>query len=337
VVERTLTAALSRAEKLGPGRPEDVKEPVARLVEYNDGFRAVALALGGLVNEYLMALRVKGRRAIESTLCYVPPENSNNFSMLVHGIAQMFQTQIRPYPVRAHAAHHRRVVVADGVGVPRSRAAGDARVARGLHRAAAFLLCAPKGILMAAGLEGLLAPNAVPKKVVSGLGRAEGPVFSRRGYLLISDTVAGRILKWEAGETSTFRQNGNGAIGLTFDHQGQPLACERGRVTRTEKDGRTTVLAGRLGAPYDLVYAIDGSIYFSDAARAHSAVYQITRKGELRVGREIANCRREWRSRPNSKSCTPLTRAREKSASTTSPEMACFATVKFSHRRAPTA
>lgn len=94
-----LTAALSRAEKLGPGRPEDVKEPVACLVEYNDGFRAATLALGGLVNEYLMALRVKGRPAIDSTLCYVPPENSNNFSMLVHGIAQMFLTKVRPYPV----------------------------------------------------------------------------------------------------------------------------------------------------------------------------------------------------------------------------------------------
>jgi hypothetical protein len=93
-----LTAALSRAEKLGPGRPEDVKEPVACLVEYNDGFRATALALSGLVNEYLMALRVKGR-PVDSTLCYVPPENSNNFSMLVHGITQMYLTHVRPYPV----------------------------------------------------------------------------------------------------------------------------------------------------------------------------------------------------------------------------------------------
>lgn len=128
------------------------------------------------------------------------------------------------------------------------------------------------------GLEGLLAPNAAPKKVASGFSRAEGPVFSRRGYLLFSDTASGRIMKWEAGETSIFRQNGNGAIGLTFDHQGQLLACERGQVTRTEKDGRITVLAKRLRAPHDLVYAVDASIYFSD-----DAVYQITRKGEVRV------------------------------------------------------
>jgi hypothetical protein len=92
-------AALSRAERLGPGRPEDVKQPVACLLEYNDGFRAAILALGGLVNEYLAAFRVKGRPAIDSTLCYVPPENSNNFSMLVHGIVQMFETGRSAYPV----------------------------------------------------------------------------------------------------------------------------------------------------------------------------------------------------------------------------------------------
>jgi hypothetical protein len=92
-------AALSRAERLGPGRPEDVKQPVACLVEYNDGFRAAIVALGGLVNEYLAAFRVKGRPGIDSTLCYVPPENSNNFSMLVHGIVQMFETDRNPYPV----------------------------------------------------------------------------------------------------------------------------------------------------------------------------------------------------------------------------------------------
>jgi gluconolactonase len=131
---------------------------------------------------------------------------------------------------------------------------------------------------MATGLEGLLAANAVPEKVASGFGQADGPVFSRRGYLLFSDTAAGRIMKWEAGKTSVFRQDSNGSIGLTFNHQGMLLACEKGRVTRTEKDGKITVLAGKLRAPFDLVYAIDGSIYFSD-----NAVYQITRKGESRV------------------------------------------------------
>ncbi len=94
-----LDAALSRAEKLGRGRPEDVKQPVGCMLEYNDGFRAAVVALGGLVNEYLAAFRVKGRPDIDSTLCYDPLENSNNFSMLVHGISEMFEIRRTPYPV----------------------------------------------------------------------------------------------------------------------------------------------------------------------------------------------------------------------------------------------
>ncbi len=92
-------AALARAQKPGPGRPEDVKHPVLCLLEYNDGFKAAVVMLGGLVNEYLVAFKVKGRPQIDSTLCYVPTENSNNFSPLVHGIAHMLTTGKLYYPV----------------------------------------------------------------------------------------------------------------------------------------------------------------------------------------------------------------------------------------------
>jgi hypothetical protein len=94
-----MRAALGRAEKLGSGRPEDVKEPVLCLLEYNDGFKAAVVMLGGLVSEYLVAFRVKGRAEIASASCYVPAENSNNFSPLVHAIAQMYLTGKRAYPV----------------------------------------------------------------------------------------------------------------------------------------------------------------------------------------------------------------------------------------------
>ena len=94
-----MNAALSRAEKPGPGRPEDVKKPVLCLLEYKDGFRASVLMLGGMISEYLVALRVKGRESIDSTSCYLPAENSNNFSMLVHGINQMFETGKPSHPV----------------------------------------------------------------------------------------------------------------------------------------------------------------------------------------------------------------------------------------------
>lgn len=97
--KRLLNAALSRGEKIEPGRPEDVKHPVLCLVEYNDGFHAAIVMLGGLVNEYLVAFRVKGRSEDDSANCYVPAENSNNFSPLVHAIAQMFATGKTIYPV----------------------------------------------------------------------------------------------------------------------------------------------------------------------------------------------------------------------------------------------
>jgi gluconolactonase len=120
---------------------------------------------------------------------------------------------------------------------------------------------------------------AQPEKIAGGYGAAAGPVFSRRGYLLFSDVPSNRILKWERGEVTVFRENSRGAKANTFDHQGRLLTCEIGRVTRTEKDGRITVLAGGVKEPEDLVYAIDGSVYFSDPPAA--TVYRITRKGDL--------------------------------------------------------
>jgi gluconolactonase len=139
----------------------------------------------------------------------------------------------------------------------------------------------------------LVDKNADVKEVVSGFAFTEGPVFNRRGFLLFSDIPNQKIMRWERGQLTTLRENSNRANGLTFDHQGRLLAAEGGgRVTRTEKDGSLTVLAEEgLKGPNDLVYAIDGSVYFSDLPA--SRVYQITRqrsgvggappKGEVRV------------------------------------------------------
>ncbi len=94
-----MRAALARAEHPGPGRPEDVKDPVLCELEYNDGFRGSILMLPGLVNEFLIALQVKGRPQVDSTLCYMPLQNSNNFSPLVHAVAHMFTTGQHLYPI----------------------------------------------------------------------------------------------------------------------------------------------------------------------------------------------------------------------------------------------
>jgi gluconolactonase len=115
-------------------------------------------------------------------------------------------------------------------------------------------------------------------KVSGGFGFTEGPVCSRRGFLLFSDIPNEKIFKWERGQLTVFRDHSNSANGLTFDHQGRLLTAEgKGRVTRTEKNGAVTVLAQEgLQAPNDIVYAIDGSVYFSDLRAGR--VYQITRE-----------------------------------------------------------
>ena len=75
---------------------EDGKS-VLRLIEYNDGFKASMVAMGNVTGEYLAAYQAGGK--IESTLCYIPSENSNNFSMLVHGITQMIATGKPSHPI----------------------------------------------------------------------------------------------------------------------------------------------------------------------------------------------------------------------------------------------
>jgi hypothetical protein len=92
-----LEAALARTQKAHLTERVDDMRPVLGLVEYRDGFRGAVLALSE-VSEYLVAVKEKNRD-VSSTLCYIPIENSNNFSMLVHGITQMIQTGKPPYPV----------------------------------------------------------------------------------------------------------------------------------------------------------------------------------------------------------------------------------------------
>jgi gluconolactonase len=130
-------------------------------------------------------------------------------------------------------------------------------------------------------IETLVDSKSQPEKIAGGFKFTEGPVFNRRGYLLFSDIPANRIHRWEKGTLTVFRENSNGANGLTFDHQGRLLACETGRVTRTEKDGSITVLAEGMNRPNDLVYAIDGSVYFTDMPAG--TVHQVTPRGQVRV------------------------------------------------------
>src|SRR5579885_3426093 len=92
--------------------------------------------------------------------------------------------------------------------------------------------------------------NVKVEKVAGGFAFTEGPVASRLGFLLFSDIPAKRIMRWEKGQVTVFRENSNGANGLTFDHQGRLLACEANRVTRTEKDGSIDRKSTRLNSSH---------------------------------------------------------------------------------------
>ena len=113
------------------------------------------------------------------------------------------------------------------------------------------------------------------EQIASGMRWAEGPAyFPDGGYLLWSDIPNNRIMKYDEkdGNVSVFRSPSNFANGNTRDRQGRLVTCEHSvtrRITRTEKDGKITVLADsfegkRLNAPNDIIVKSDDTIWFSD-------------------------------------------------------------------------
>jgi gluconolactonase len=128
-------------------------------------------------------------------------------------------------------------------------------------------------ILSPAGRE-LRLFSAVVEQLATGLQWAEGPVWFGDGrYLLVSDIPNDRILRWDdcSGAVSVFRQPAGNANGHARDLQGRLVSCEHlgRRITRTEHDGRITVLADRFGgkplnSPNDITVAADGGIWFTD-------------------------------------------------------------------------
>jgi gluconolactonase len=116
--------------------------------------------------------------------------------------------------------------------------------------------------------------NAAVEQLATGMRWCEGPVWFGDGrYLLWSDIPNNRIMRWDeaTGTVAEFRKPSNFANGNTRDRQGRLLTCEHAgrRVTRTEYDGRVTVLANQwdgkpLNSPNDIVCKSDGSIWFTD-------------------------------------------------------------------------
>ena len=126
--------------------------------------------------------------------------------------------------------------------------------------------------------------NAAIERIASGCRWAEGPVYFRDLRCLIwSDIPNNRMLRWneEDGAVSVFRQPSNFSNGNTRDREGRLLTCEHDtrRVTRTEWDGRVTVLIDQfqgkpLNAPNDIVVAADDAIWFTDPGYGIDNMYE---------------------------------------------------------------
>ncbi|HUB10473.1 MAG TPA: SMP-30/gluconolactonase/LRE family protein [Acetobacteraceae bacterium] len=138
--------------------------------------------------------------------------------------------------------------------------------------------------------------NAAVERIATGFRWAEGPVYFRDGgYLLFSDIPNNRIMRWleEDGHLSVFRAPSNYSNGNTRDRQGRLITCEHDarRVTRTEHDGRTTVVLDRyegkpLNAPNDVVVASDGAVWFTDPGYGIDGPYE-GHKAEAELPRNV--------------------------------------------------
>lgn len=184
----------------------------------------------------------------------------------------------------------------------------------------------------AEAIEKIVGPNPKIFKLAEGFRFTEGPIWVADGagapsHLLFSDPNSNAIYRYtpnehgpnEPGSLDVFRAPSGysgadlaeygqpGSNGLTLDPQGRLTINQHGnrRVLRLERDGSETVLADRfegkrLNSPNDLVYRLDGTLYFTDPPFGlpkffddprkelpFSGVYSL-RDGKLRlVGRDV--------------------------------------------------
>jgi gluconolactonase len=169
-------------------------------------------------------------------------------------------------------------------------------------RCGAGTLCLPTGLLLA--FLTLAAQDFSEVRVellTKGHGYTEGPAWSaKEGYLVFSDTVNDRLMRWVPGhDVEVFRKNAGGPSGNAFDAEGRLYTCEARarRVVRIDKKGGTEVLAEKwdgklLNGPNDIAVSRNGNVWFTDPAFGEQAdhrelnfygVFHVTPKGEVKL------------------------------------------------------
>ncbi len=141
---------------------------------------------------------------------------------------------------------------------------------------------------------GLINGSARLEQLFTGCRWAEGPAwFGGMRSVIWSDIPNNRMLRYDeaGGSVSVFRNPSNNSNGNTTDREGRLVSCEHQarRVTRTEHDGRITVIADRFegkrfNSPNDVVVKSDGSIWFTDPAYGIDSDYEGD-KAESEIGR----------------------------------------------------
>ncbi len=127
-------------------------------------------------------------------------------------------------------------------------------------------------------------PLAKVERLATGMRWSEGPVWlGDSGALIWSDVPGNCMYRWleATGTAHAFRKPSNHGNGNTRDRQGRLITCEHltRRITRTEHDGRITVLADayqgkRLNSPNDIVVKSDASIWFTDPSFGIGGYYE---------------------------------------------------------------
>ncbi len=160
--------------------------------------------------------------------------------------------------------------------------------------------------------EPIFEPGAKLKVEVANGSGGEGPAWHPKlGLLTTGDN--GDVMRLDRDGKSTVYRKDAETNGLLFDKDGRLLACEstQRRVTRTELDGKITVLADayngkRLNEPNDVTIDSKGRVYFSDPRYSATAGKdQLDEKGRTIEGvyrvdpdGKITRPRPRGRSRP---------------------------------------
>ncbi|HYV63028.1 MAG TPA: SMP-30/gluconolactonase/LRE family protein [Bryobacteraceae bacterium] len=163
--------------------------------------------------------------------------------------------------------------------------------------------------LLATVVWGQALPEYTVQVVASGMRYADGPAWSLEDFLLFSDTVTDKQHKFTPGKgVAEIGSRPGGTAGNAYDEKGNLYTCEfrERRVTRTAKNGKVEVIAGRFegkrfNAPNDVVVRRDGNVYFTDPAFGNQedtreldfyGVFHVTTRGQLEA---VA----KWKTRPN--------------------------------------